>query len=937
MKKFKDFIRSNKYIMISGGAALFIITVVYFCYEIIPFGDKTVYRMDLYHQYGPLFSELYDRLTSGHSLIYSWNTGLGSSFLGNFYNYMSSPISLIILLFGHKNTFEAVAAMIAIKAVLSSMAMSYYLKKSKGDNTLAISAFGVLYAFCGYFIAYYWNIMWIDSLYILPFVVLGIERIIDSGKIRTYLIALVLAIFSNYYIGFMICIFSCLYFIYYFFCSAHKMKLQKAKLENGGFVNKLKNSFFLKGGIRFALASISAGAILLFMLAPLAGILTSSSATAGNSPTEYKFYFKIFDFLVNHLASLEPTIRSSGESVLPNIYCGILTVMLIPLYMFSKKISSAEKAASAVFLAVMYISFNLNYLNFAWHGFHFPNDLPYRQSFMYSFLLIIMAYKAYKSLGEFSKKHILAVGISVLTFIVIAEKVTSKNLTDGTVYISIIFVFAYTVILGIMASRKAQALAFSVMLMCTVTAETITASTDHYVANQTKDSFAGDYDSFKDLQKKIDDNDSAMFYRVELSNLRARMDPSWYGYNGASVFSSMAYEKTANLQKNIGMFGNYINSFTYNPQTPIYNAMFSLKYIYDKSEKVSEGDYYTFKASNGAFTAYENNYLLNIAYPVSNDLSQWDTYVYDNPVTAQNEYFRLATGIDNVINKIYDYEIIANNILEIDEDSKRVCSFALNKISNEYAGSATVEITAKDAGNIYVYVSSRNLDTVNILSADLSTAMNVTDGFILDLGKYTADETVSIELPLKDDVDFANVDFCAFTIDKNKFVEGYEKLKDGQLEYTRFSDTVIKGSFTAEDNEMLYTSIPYDKGWKVYVDGKRVNDEDIVRISDALLGVKTTDGEHSITFMYEAQGLKGAIVISTAFTVLLLIIFILKERKVLFFKKLKPNLWERADEVLNASTSQPETDEEITKEISENVEEMLFTFPKDETNTGEEE
>ena len=213
LKNIKNKICDNKFTFISGGIALFIILLVYFCYEIIPFGDRTIYRMDLYHQYGPLFTELYDRLVSGESLIYSWNTGLGSSFLGNFYNYLSSPIALIVLLFGHKNTFEAVAAMIAIKCVLSSMSMANYLKKSQNMNSLYSSAFGVLYAFCGYFIAYYWNVMWIDAMYLLPFIILGIEQIINSGKTRTYFISLILAIFSNYYIGFMLCIFSCIYFI----------------------------------------------------------------------------------------------------------------------------------------------------------------------------------------------------------------------------------------------------------------------------------------------------------------------------------------------------------------------------------------------------------------------------------------------------------------------------------------------------------------------------------------------------------------------------------------------------------------------------------------------------------------------------------------------------------------------------------------------------
>ena len=157
--KIKSLFQDNKFILLSGLSAFFIIMVVYFCYSIIPFGDKTIYRMDLYHQYGPLFSELYDRITSGESLLYSWNSGLGSSFIGNFYNYLSSPFSIIVLLFGHENTFEAVAAMIAIKSILSAMAISYYLKKSNKVDGPQLIAFGIMYAFSAYFIAYYWNVM----------------------------------------------------------------------------------------------------------------------------------------------------------------------------------------------------------------------------------------------------------------------------------------------------------------------------------------------------------------------------------------------------------------------------------------------------------------------------------------------------------------------------------------------------------------------------------------------------------------------------------------------------------------------------------------------------------------------------------------------------------------------------------------------------------
>lgn len=904
--KIKTLLQNNKFILLSGAAAFFIIMVVYFCYSIIPFGDKTIYRMDLYHQYGPLFSELYDRITSGESLLYSWNSGLGSSFIGNLYNYLSSPFSILVLIFGHENTFEAVAAMIAIKSILSAMSISYYLKKSNKSDGIQLVAFGVMYAFCAYFIAYYWNVMWIDSMYLLPLIALGIERIINNGKCITYIISLATAIFTNYYIGFMLCIFSCLYFLYYYFCSTHKINkrldiLNKSEKKYVSF----EKSFFFQSGIRFAFSSLAVGIILLFMLLPVAYVLSSSSATSGTSPDEVKNYFDIFDFLANHLASLEPTIRSSGEDVLPNVYCGILTVILIPVYLFSDKIRSTEKIASVALLAIMFFSFNINIFNFLWHGLHFPNDLPYRQSFMYSFILISMAYKAFINIKDINKKQLLSIGIAVLSFIVLTQKLGSKNVDNTTLLISIIFVVAFTIILGLLQSKKSQTYAITIILVCTVISETIVANTDHYVANQTKTAFTEDYDGFKELQSRIDENDGSLFYRTELSDLRTRMDPSWYDYNGVSVFSSMAYEKVANLQKYIGLYGNKINSYTYNPQTPIYNSMFSLKYIYDRNNLISESENYSLVDSNSTYSAFENNYYLNVAYPVSENILQWDASLYSNPVDAQEILFEYATGISYVYNRIYDYELEYNNVYEVDEENKYLCNFNLHKKDEDAEASAIVNINPTSDGHIYIYLYSRNLDNVSVLSSAINTSMTVSDGYIMDLGYYYANDLITIEMPIKEENSFASVDFIVFSVDNDKFEDGYNSLKSGQIEYTSFSDTKIEGTFTAEKNEVLFTSIPYDKGWNIFIDGKKASDDQIIKISDALLGVKVSSGEHSITFEYSIPGMNIAVIISIIFTVLLALLYLLKKKNLFVFKNFTSNIWQDS--------------EMITEETNENI------------------
>ena len=917
-KNIKSFLKENKNIFASGIIAAFIISIVYVCYQIIPFGDNIIYRMDLYHQYGPLFSELYDRLTSHGSFMYSWNTGLGSSFFGNYFNYLSSPISFIILLFGHKNTFEAVETMIAIKVILSSIAMTYYLTKSQKNKSFLTTAFGVLYGFSGYFIAYYWNVMWIDAMYLLPFIALGIENIINKGKCKTYVIALSLAIISNYYIAYMICIFSIVYFIYYFICSYDEIRkstlyLFKKEIENNSkisnrILSKIKNSVFLHSGIKFTLASLGVALSLTFILIPLANILNTCSATGGSAPVEPKLYFNVFDFLANHLASLEPTIRSSGSDVLPNIYCGIITIMLLPFYFFSKRIKSSEKIASSVLLIFMYFSFNVNYLNYVWHGLHFPNDLPYRQSFMYSFIIIVLAFKAITNIKDFEKKHIITVGMALMFFIAIAQKVGSKNVNDDTVIISMVAIFAYMIILGLMISKKSQAFALSITLLCTVSAEIILGSTDHYVANQSKTSFASDYDKFKEIQSDIKKEEKDLFYREELSKLRARMDSSWYNYNGTSTFSSMAYESVAVLQKDIGVYGNNINSFTYNPQTPVYNAMFSLKYIYDKDNLIHNGQYYEMKTSNEKFNAFENKYNLSVAFPASNNLINWNGNDFDNPVTAQEKMFEYATGIENVFNRIYDYDIIVGNIINILNENKYSESLQLTRVSKEYDASATVQYIAKNSDNIYVYINSRNLDKVTITSSILNTTMNVNDGYILDLGSYNEGDLISIELPLKAKNSSATVDFTLFTVNNERFIEGFNRLKDGELNITDFNDTTIKGSFNAENDEIIYTSIPYDKGWTIYIDDKLVPEDDIVKISDALMGIKTSMGNHTITLKYETPYLYYSFIFSLIFIIFILVTMFMRK---FVIKKRKDNLWDKISVVKDKINNNHKFSDEI--------------------------
>lgn len=851
-----------EYVLISFAASLVIMILIAFCYDMIPFGDNTILRMDMYHQYGPLLAELYDRITSGGSLLYSWQSGGGGSFVGNFLNYLSSPISLFILLFGHKNIPEAIMFIISIKAALSAASFTYYLKESDEFKTsnFATAGFGLLYAFSAYFVAYYWNFMWLDGMLLLPIIVLGIEKIIDGKSPKTYVVSLALLMFATYYMAYMVCIFAVLYAIAYYFGK-----------------HPINKEIFKKAG-RFILYSVLAGGLVAFALLPVYFCLKSCSATSDQFPSNITTFFSFFDFLGNHLASLEPTIRSSGDDVLPNVYCGIISLMLAILYFYNPEIKLREKLTRLALLTFLYLSMNINVLNFIWHGFHSPNDLPYRFSFVYVFVLMTLAVKSLNKFEKITNKDLITVSIILVIFVAIVGEIGSTKTLQSTTIISISCILLYTIALTIYNDKRFPKRAISAVLACLMFAEVAVANTDHYDIDQPKTDYASDYKDFRTLKEGLDKKEESEYYRLEFSDLRTLMNPCWFGYNGLSTFSSMAYETSANLQKDLGMKSNYINSYTYNPETPIYNAMFSLKYLINNSEAIDIcEDFWSPIKLYKNFNAYENDYYLPIAYCVSSDIVNW-YHDQDSPFEVQSDYWYRATGIDGAYDDVTIEGIEYNNIYSFDEDFTTSDYFHINKEFSDEAGSFTLAFSADKAEDIFVYVSSTSVDTIEMYSDEDTFFKSATvedEPYIYELGVQQPGDTLYLTVNVKENEDDCDVEVYIAGLNDEAFQKGYDILKNQSIEITKQTDTKLEGIVTAPEDCVLYTSINYDDSFTVYVDGKKT---DTISIADALLAVNLTEGQHTIKIKYTPKGLIPGIIISV-FSLAILLILNKKQKK----------------------------------------------------------
>ena len=877
----------NRYVFLTAVLATACIAVIYVIFSVFPFGSITVMRMDLYHQYGPLFAELYDRIVEHKSLLYSWNTGGGSSFLGNYLNYLSSPLSFLIFLFDKEDISYAITFIVAFKCILSATSFSYYLKKSFNKDNYFLSAFGILYAFSAYFLAYYWNVMWLDAMIMLPLIALGIEKIFKTGDIKLYTVSLVILFFANYYMGYMCCIFAVLYF---FVCFINTYSNDGKLNENAVYEKKystkaLMNNVFINRGVKFAFASIIAALICAITLVPVFMILKNSSATSGTFPQTFKSYFDLLDLITSHFALLETTIRSSGDNVLPNIYTGILTFILLPLFLVNNKIKLKEKATYVVLIIFFVFCFNNNCAEYIWHAFHFPNDLPYRYSYMYSFIIAVMGYKTILYFKGIKVKDIAYTGLAIISFVIVCQKFLTNKMTNSTIYATIIFVALWCGFLFLLKNKNAQKKTVSFVLVTFILCETIISSIVGLPLNQDNKNYKENYKTYTDAINYIDNKDSG-FYRTELCYLNTRMDPAYYGYNGISVFSSMAYESYSQLQSSLGMQSNKVNSYTYNTQTPVYNMMFNIKYLIqtDVSLAPSSNLYKKiYTTSDKKSNVYESKYNLPIAYCVNSKIDDWVTDE-GNPFEIQSDFVKLATGYSNLFKPV-EYNSTDFDAVSGDDVTENGTYWLEKSNSSSNYGTETVSLSPTIDGNLYLYVKSSDLKTITVNSEKVSDiTQSMEDAYILDLGYHNKGDEVLVSLDAsKMESESTSFDFYCYTADDTVVKNMYNSLAGNSLNVESYSDKTIKGTVKAKENCYLYSSIPYDDGWSVYVDGKKA---ETFEIGGTLLAVELTPGQHKIEYKYFPVGFLYGIIIS-AVTVFGLCVFYIYNKSSLKLNKSK--------------------------------------------------
>lgn len=913
--------KSTSYLAYCFGIPVVLYFLIYLSMGLHPFGDGSVLVLDLNGQYVYFYEALRNAVLGDTSLLYSFARQLGGEFLGIYAYYIASPFSYIVCLFPADRILEALLCIFLLKSGISGWTLGYYLHKTADKvNKTNVIICSVLYSMSAYAVVQQHNSMWIDALMWLPLLTLGIEEMIKNYKYKLYVSMLAIILMSNFYIGYMACIYTAAYFFYYYF----------SRNEDGKNNPRGETNHFAKSFLRIGAFSVLGIGISMVIVASAYYSLQFGKNEFSNPNFSFTLRYELIDFITKFFPGSYDTVRPEG---LPFVYCGVLTLFCVPIYFLSKRFSSREKVYSLSFILFFILSFTINTLDMVWHGFQKPNWLNYRYSFMLCFFLVILAYKGMSQIRRTSTR---TVGFSAALMILflgfaqkfnyeaVVERISGKVEFDQPlkelemIWLSIFCVAVIAMILCVMIRTKKRQTAALVLLVF-VCIEALGSGIVHCVefGNDVIYSKYSSYNNFvsslRPLTESILDNDPS-FYRYEKNVHRKYCDNMALNIRGLTNSTSTLNKETINFLANMG-YASKSHWSKYLGGNLINDSLLGMKYIIDK-ETSDIAQYYeltdldSVSYNNADYYAFLNEYALSLAYSVDPAVLEYK-FEGDTPMQNLNGLLSAMIGEDEALEFFVavEYEESTTNLSKKtnssyieyrpeNSDSTATLSYSFNApttgeyffyLPSDYPREVKLKVNNKDNGTFYASETKR----------------------IVSLGTFDSGELVKVSMTLSADVLYVTPEISAiYYMDVELVQDALTVLASEQLVVSDdWSEDNITGTLkTSQNDTTVLTTLPYDEGWKVIVDGKEI---EYTKTLDALISFNIEDaGEHDVQFLYRPI----TYTLGLTITILSSVIFIL----LMIFEKPLAVIWYRVTEEVDVNNKKKSKNK---NELDNNAEE----------------
>ena len=612
MKKSRLFLKSIILVIIIGIATLII-------KKIEPFGNNTIIMYDLRTQYIGFISYVRNALMNMDFSSFSFKLGIGNPVIVNIFSYLMSPINLILVVLNNKNLFKYISLFIFIfRSVLTSITMTYYLYKHYGIKWF-IPVLSACYALCGYFIVYNINIMWMDAFTLLPLLTLGIEELIKHKKDTLFFITLLISFLSNYYIGYMIVIYSFMYFVIYIFLNYKN-------------IDDLKTII-----IKLFISMLKVFLISLFIIIPVKYAINLSRGMTSMSFDNIRA-MSIFEFVSSFMTAKNLELQFITDSnnymvAIPNFSVSIFVFLLSFISILNiKKDKKPYSILIIIYTIVMFIPF----LDIIMHGGTYPLGFPYRYSFIFSFLLVAGSSSIINNYKDINKKHLIIV--SLISFILMVfSYLNTKSIDKLFLIINLFLLFIYIFIYNNKNSIIKKTLI--IILVC-IELFLNCALNIRYNNNSILYDSYNDYENIKPIKSKD--------YRIVSSNKTGYNDGILYGYNGMDLFITLLSNNDFKFMSNIGLYNNGVDSYMSYGDNDFINLLFNVKYVLENnSVKENKVKGYVFKIDNYEDIIFDRNKPIDNLNKVAKNLFNVDN-LYE--LVSDYNYKETDNRVDYIFN-----------------------------------------------------------------------------------------------------------------------------------------------------------------------------------------------------------------------------------------------------------------------------------------------
>ena len=836
MRKIKNYI-------LSFIIPLIVMIILYTIVGVIG-GNKNILTVDLANQYIEFFNALKNILNGTISPFYSFSKTLGGNMFGLITYYLMSPFNLLIVLFDRIDLPKFVLIINILKIGTSGLTSYIYFNKTfKKENTSL--AFSITYSLMAYNIVYSQNLLWLDGVIMLPLIFLGIDKLIEKKPLLFY-ITLTLSIIFNYYIGYMSCIASLIYFIYQSYLKENKIDIKE-----------------IIYCIKYILISVLTAGIILI---PSIFALMQGKANGMLGEFVPNQRFALLDLITRFYIG---TFKNSDIlGTLPNVYISVMMTFLVIYYFFNKKINKKEKQATLILIGIFTLGFVFSPINTIWHTFKNPVGFPFRYSFMFDFILLIIAYKCLLNLKEIDKNFIK----KFLLYALLLTLLIDKLLYTKSMYYKIIGTLVLMTLYIIYLSKNNKKEFNKLIILSIIIEMTINGGiTVHNIKYQNKDKYNKFIAETGEIIDNINQKENTLF-RLEKDYFYSSNDQLLLNYNGISHFSS-TYEGNTNefLGKYLGIFNRFYVT-NYYGSTLVTNSLFNIKYLLSEKEL----EYYKKLDKKYNINTYENIYNLPLGFMVENNITNLELEKY-NPFENQNKILKnMDRNIEDVFIK-NNYRLQLNNLI-LDENEEKI---TYKKINPNEKASIKINLTTEQAGLLYGYMSCEKFKKVDVLLNGKSIIDTIGEnGYqcnILELGNYQQNEEVQLEFVLLEN-EIKPKDYMFYILDLDKFKNTINMLKNhDELKIIEYDKKTFRTNINVQkQNQILYTSIPYDKGMIILVDGKEIKP---IKIFNALTGIELSKGNHVIEFKYIPRGYKEGSIVSTIGIILFILNGVANEKR----------------------------------------------------------